>query len=137
MSRRLLSLPPLDLLRGFVAVGRCMSVTAAARELALTQPALSRQIPRPRGCTRLRPVRPGSPKPRFKAVGVSRAKPGRITRFTQYDQVIQAALAGNGVALARLELARPLLETGRLRPATGNSRCPSLTATGSFPEVDR
>jgi DNA-binding transcriptional LysR family regulator len=43
MSRRLLSLPPLELLRGFVAVGRCMSVTAAARELAITQPALSRR----------------------------------------------------------------------------------------------
>jgi LysR family glycine cleavage system transcriptional activator len=264
MSRRLLSLPPLDLLRGFVAVGRCMSVTAAARELALTQPALSRQIRAleaalgcalfvrghrsleftPEGSRLFRaadvwleqlgdaidallPADPGSVSlttssglaalwllPRmgrfqeshpdvdlrvvasnriidlerenidlairycptvdapsgavrlfdeellpvaskaveienpaelaqvalleyddpahpllqwahwFKAVGVSRAKPGRITRFTQYDQVIQAALAGNGVALARLELARPLLETGRLRPATRKQPLP-------------
>lgn len=37
-------LPPLDLLRGFVAVGRRMSITLAARDLHLTQSAVSRQI---------------------------------------------------------------------------------------------
>src|SRR5262249_18405038 len=42
--RGLLGFPPLELLRAFVAGGRCMNVTAAARELAITQPALSRQI---------------------------------------------------------------------------------------------
>lgn len=37
-------LPPLDLLRGFVAVGRRMSITRAASDLFLTQSAVSRQI---------------------------------------------------------------------------------------------
>lgn len=37
-------LPPLDLLRGFVAVGRRMSITLAARDLFLTQSAVSRQV---------------------------------------------------------------------------------------------
>ena len=37
-------LPSLDLLRGFVAVGRRMSITLAARDLFLTQSAVSRQI---------------------------------------------------------------------------------------------
>jgi len=44
MPPRLLNLPSLELFRGFVAVGRSLSITAAARELAITQPALSRQI---------------------------------------------------------------------------------------------
>lgn len=34
----------LDLIRGFVAVGRRMSITQAAIDLCLTQPAVSRQI---------------------------------------------------------------------------------------------
>jgi LysR family transcriptional regulator, glycine cleavage system transcriptional activator len=258
MSRPLLTLPPLELFRGFVAVGRCLSVTAAARELAITQPALSRQIRAledalgcrlferrhrsleftPEGSRlfrsadvwleqlgdaieALRPADPSSVSlttsagfaalwllPRmgdfqqahpdidlrvvasnrlidlerenidlairyspatiapsgalrlfdeqllpvatkkleindpaqlakrvlleyddpdhpqlqwahwFKSTGLSRARPGRIIRLTQYDQVIQAALAGNGVALGRLELVRPLLDSGRLEPAT-------------------
>lgn len=44
MNRRLLDLPPLDLVRSFVAVARCMSITVAARELCVTQSAVSRQI---------------------------------------------------------------------------------------------
>ena len=44
MSVPLLKLPPLDFLRGFVAVGRRMSVTLAAEDLCLTQSAVSRQI---------------------------------------------------------------------------------------------
>jgi DNA-binding transcriptional LysR family regulator len=44
MTKRLLDLPPLDLLRSFVAVGRRMSITLAAQDLCLTQSALSRQI---------------------------------------------------------------------------------------------
>jgi LysR family transcriptional regulator, glycine cleavage system transcriptional activator len=265
MPRRLLNLPSLDLLRGFVAVGRCMSVTAAARELAVTQPALSRQIraledalgcalferrhrgleftpegsrlfrsadvwleqlgdaidalrpespasvslttspgiaalwllPRmgdfqqahpdidlrvvassrlidlerenidlairycpaataPSGALRLfdeqllpvasTPLEIKDPAQRtsrvlleyddpdhpllqwkhwFKAAGVVRASPGRIIRFTQYDQVIHAALAGNGVALGRLELVRSFLDSGRLAPATRDPPLPT------------
>lgn len=37
-----------------------------------------------------------------------------ILRFNQYDQVIQAAIAGQGIALGRLELLRTLLREGRL-----------------------
>lgn len=44
MSLALLKLPSLDLIRGFVAVGRRMSITLAAQDLCLTQSAVSRQI---------------------------------------------------------------------------------------------
>lgn len=44
MSAPLVRLPSLDLVRGFVAVGRRMSITLAARDLCLTQSAVSRQI---------------------------------------------------------------------------------------------
>lgn len=42
------------------------------------------------------------------------AKLKGVLHFNQYDQVIQAALAGQGVALGRLELIQPLLDEGRL-----------------------
>lgn len=42
------------------------------------------------------------------------AKPRGILRFNQYDQVIQAALAGQGIALGRMELLGRLVEEGRL-----------------------
>lgn len=48
------------------------------------------------------------------AMGWSDAKPKGVLRFNQYDQVIQAALAGQGIALGRLELIQPLLDEGRL-----------------------
>lgn len=44
MSVSLAKIPSLDLLRGFVAVGRRMSITLAAGDLFLTQSAVSRQI---------------------------------------------------------------------------------------------
>lgn len=44
MNHPLHRLPPLDLLRGFVAVARRMSITLAAADLFLTQSAVSRQI---------------------------------------------------------------------------------------------
>ncbi|HEX7689243.1 MAG TPA: LysR substrate-binding domain-containing protein, partial [Burkholderiaceae bacterium] len=37
-----------------------------------------------------------------------------VLRFNQYDQVIQAALAGQGVALGRFPLLQPLVDDGRL-----------------------
>ena len=37
-----------------------------------------------------------------------------VLHFNQYDQVIQAALDAQGVALGRLELIQPLLDAGRL-----------------------
>jgi DNA-binding transcriptional LysR family regulator len=44
MRNPLLGLPPLDAIRGFVAVVRRMSITLAAHDLCLTQSAVSRQI---------------------------------------------------------------------------------------------
>lgn len=44
MSKPLVSLPSLDGIKGFVAVGRRMSITLAAQDLCLTQSAVSRQI---------------------------------------------------------------------------------------------
>lgn len=44
LTRPLLDLPPLELIRSFVAVTRCLSITLAARELCVTQSAVSRQI---------------------------------------------------------------------------------------------
>lgn len=40
----LVRIPWLDLIRGFVAVGRRMSVTLGGQDLCLSQPAMSRQI---------------------------------------------------------------------------------------------
>ncbi|MEJ0040297.1 MAG: LysR substrate-binding domain-containing protein [Gammaproteobacteria bacterium] len=47
-------------------------------------------------------------------IGRRSARPRAVLRFNQYDLVIQAALAGQGIALGRLELIAPLLEQGRL-----------------------
>jgi DNA-binding transcriptional LysR family regulator len=54
----------------------------------------------------------------LRGAGARRVKPKGMLRFNQYDQVVQAALAGQGVALGRLELVRPLLEQGRLALAS-------------------
>ncbi len=55
----------------------------------------------------------------LRGAGIGKAKPKGMLRFNQYDQVVQAALAGQGVALGRLELVRPLLEQGKLALASG------------------
>lgn len=44
MASSRVRLPSLDLVRGFVAVGRRMSITLAAQDLCLTQSAVSRQV---------------------------------------------------------------------------------------------
>lgn len=44
LSSPLLALPPLDAIRGFVAVAQHLSITLAARDLCLTPSAVSRQI---------------------------------------------------------------------------------------------
>jgi len=46
--------------------------------------------------------------------GWTAAKPRGVLRFNQYDQIIHAALAGQGLALGRLPLIQPLLDEGRL-----------------------
>jgi len=49
------------------------------------------------------------------AAGWRDVKPKGILRFNQYDQVVQSAMAGQGIALGRLELIRPMLADGRLK----------------------
>ena len=46
--------------------------------------------------------------------GVPDLKPAAAIHFTQYDQVAQAAIAGQGVALGRLPLLNELIRTGAL-----------------------
>lgn len=48
------------------------------------------------------------------AMGWTDAKPQGFLHFNQYDQVIQAALAGQGIALGRLELIGPLIDQHQL-----------------------
>ncbi|MEQ8964809.1 MAG: LysR substrate-binding domain-containing protein [Azospirillaceae bacterium] len=57
---------------------------------------------------------------RLEAMGLAEAKPRGILHFNQYDQVIQAALIGQGVALGRLALVEPMLADGRLVPVEGD-----------------
>ncbi len=47
--------------------------------------------------------------------GWEKVKPKGTLRFNQYDQVISAAVAGQGIAIGRLKLLEPLLADGRLR----------------------
>ena len=63
----------------------------------------------------------GQPRPAWlqwnswlKQRGWAGAKPRAVLRFNQYDQIIHAALAGQGVALGRLPLLQPLIDEGRL-----------------------
>ncbi|MBR7973787.1 LysR family transcriptional regulator [Burkholderia vietnamiensis] len=48
------------------------------------------------------------------AAGLDDARPKGVLRFNQYDQVIHAAIAGQGIALGRLALVAPMLADGRL-----------------------
>lgn len=52
------------------------------------------------------------------AQGSGNARPKAYLHFNQYDQLIQAALEGQGVALGRLALVQPMLEDGRLVTAS-------------------
>ncbi|KVV56815.1 LysR family transcriptional regulator [Burkholderia territorii] len=56
------------------------------------------------------------------AAGLGDARPKRVLRFNQYDQVIHAAIAGQGVALGRLALVAPMLADGRLAVLGPHSR---------------
>ncbi|MEC5159517.1 MULTISPECIES: LysR substrate-binding domain-containing protein [unclassified Janthinobacterium] len=57
----------------------------------------------------------------LRGAGAGSVKPKGVLRFNQYDQVVQAALAGQGVALGRLELVRPLLAEHKLAPASARA----------------
>src|SRR5579859_3771620 len=54
-------------------------------------------------------------------------KPKSTLRFNQYDQVISAAIAGQGIALGRLNLLCPMLSDGRLRELTGRRAGPTTS----------
>lgn len=56
------------------------------------------------------------------------AKPKGVLRFNQYDHVIHAAIAGQGIALGRLNLIGPMLEDGRLVALA----TPSVTAQAPY-----
>ncbi|HRD67633.1 MAG TPA: LysR substrate-binding domain-containing protein [Candidatus Competibacter sp.] len=51
----------------------------------------------------------------LRAMGWENPKPCGVQRFNQYDQLIQAAAGGQGIAIGRLELIQSLLAEGRLR----------------------
>lgn len=51
---------------------------------------------------------------RLKVLGLDQKRPKATLHFNQYDQVIQAALVGQGIALGRLALIEPMLADGRL-----------------------
>jgi LysR family glycine cleavage system transcriptional activator len=76
--------------------------------------------------------------------GWERVKPKAILRFNQYDQTIQAAIAGQGLALGRLELISLALADGRLAPVkvprpgpiTSHAYCMIRTSSAPRSEVD-
>lgn len=77
------------------------------------------------------------------AHGLAQARPKGVLRFNQYDQIIHAAVAGQGIALGRLELLGPLLADRRLvtlappehPPATENAYWLISAALAPRPEV--
>jgi LysR family transcriptional regulator, glycine cleavage system transcriptional activator len=71
-------------------------------------------------------------------------RPKAVLRFNQYDQAIQAAMAGQGVALGRIELIRDALADGRLArvemprsgPATTHGYWLMRSTAATRPEVE-
>ena len=57
----------------------------------------------------------------FRAVGIDEVKPAGILRFARYDEVISAALAGQGVAPGGMPLLKQHLRDGRLVALFGKS----------------
>lgn len=62
------------------------------------------------------------------ARGWSTAAAKTLMHFNQYEQMIQAALDGRGVALGRLELLQPYLKDGQLQVLGTRSHPPSVAA---------
>jgi LysR family transcriptional regulator, glycine cleavage system transcriptional activator len=58
--------------------------------------------------------------------GLADVRPRGMLRFNQYDQAVAAAVAGQGVALGRLPMLKPLIEDGRLQ-VVGAPRAGPLT----------
>jgi LysR family glycine cleavage system transcriptional activator len=55
----------------------------------------------------------------LQARGMSASRPKATLHFNQYDQVIHAALEGQGIALGRIPLVQPMLDDGRLVAQSG------------------
>jgi DNA-binding transcriptional LysR family regulator len=79
----------------------------------------------------------------LRAFGLQEFKPAGALHFSSYDQVIQAAAAGQGVALGRLPLVRRMLRDKHLaapfRQSVASSRAYFVvrsTRTGAKPEVN-
>lgn len=61
------------------------------------------------------------------SLGWGSVKPKGVLRFNQYDQVIHAAAAGQGIALGRIELIGPMLNDGRLKVIETPRKGPATT----------
>jgi LysR family glycine cleavage system transcriptional activator len=59
--------------------------------------------------------------------GWGTVKPKGMHHFNQYDQVISAAVAGQGIALGRLRLLGPMLSEGRLAVLSGQHAPPATS----------
>lgn len=59
--------------------------------------------------------------------GLSTSSARGMLHYNQYEQTIQAAVAGQGVALGRLDLLRPMLADGRLRLLDTPGRSPQAS----------
>jgi LysR family glycine cleavage system transcriptional activator len=59
--------------------------------------------------------------------GWSTVKPKSTLRFNQYDQVIAAAIGGQGIALGHLKLIQPMLADGRLQILRGPRAGPTTS----------
>jgi DNA-binding transcriptional LysR family regulator len=65
--------------------------------------------------------------PWFEAAGIAQLEPAGALHFSHYDQLIQAAISGQGVALGRVPLLREQLRSGSLvapfRRGVASPRC--------------
>jgi DNA-binding transcriptional LysR family regulator len=60
------------------------------------------------------------------------SRPLRGLHFSQYDQVIQAAVAGQGLALGRFPLVKSLIQDGRLVTPLAGARYATLTQNRAY-----
>jgi len=76
------------------------------------------------------PVEPWTPW--FQALGLDWPEPDSGHRLVDLGLTLEAAAAGQGVALARPSLARPWLRTGQLRPVLGAGATPWRVPTTAY-----
>lgn len=77
----------------------------------------------------------------FETMGLPIPRPASSLRFSQYDQLIQAAMEGQGVALGRDPLVNQLIAQGRLTMPFGETPIDSgvyylVTVPGALPNSD-